>query len=450
MSTLQAHRKILAAGACGFAAAAILLGTGGAAHAAGTVNMNDYSLVAEGDGFYVSYSSQGIPAVPTSNFSPYAAQSKLGSGGNSTAFAGAPYLGPQLQTLSSLVSGLSGARTPPIPPVPGYATSDYPATVTASESNGPYLVQSNSAQFSSNSEAAVGVSGSGDATQNPQIFSESSVVANDDGSVASTASAGVDGLSIGGIINALNISSSESLTVGTDGTPKLTTTGDLGTFTVLGFKIGVDSSGFNVLGDSLPLPTSTILAQVNSALSKSGIGIAVLPATTQKTAGQISSATSGALEIKIKKNVPALGPTTVDEVFGRSTVTATDTGTQTPTTGSSSPPASTSTTPTTGSIPSTGGDTGSVGGTGGSVNLPPVGSDGANAGAAAAPVIAPPATNGSGAPTAALGDTAAFGLPGTGHFAFDWYLALVLAGAGIVVGSQVFRAFGIRLLVNDV
>jgi hypothetical protein len=443
MRAVSSRTRALAGAAVVVAISSVVLGSAGTAHA---TNTNEYSLTAEGDGYYAAYSSQGIPAVPTSYVSPYAAQSKLGSGGNSQSFAGAPYLGPQVQTLSGLVGGLSQGRTPPIPPLPGYAASSYPATPTASESNGPYVVEASSNQFNASATAALGTAGSGTTAGNQQIFSKSSVVANDDGSVDATASAGVDGLDIGGLINALDISSSEELKVGADGTITQTGSQDLGSFNVLGFKIGIDAKGFEILGGAITLPTSTVLNEVNAALKKSGISIGVLPETVTKTQGKITSVTSGALEISTDEDVPALGPTTVDQVFGRSTVTATDSGTQTPTTGTSSPPAATtgSTGTTTGSTVGTTG-TGSIP-TGGAVNLPSTGTAAAAPAANVPVVAAQPAAQ---QPTEILGNPAAFSIPGTGHFAFTWYLLLVLAGVGIVGGSQLFRAFGVRLMVTD-
>jgi hypothetical protein len=405
-------------------------------------NLNNFSLSAEGDGYYLAYSSQGIPAVPSSYVSPYAAQSKLGSGGNSASFAGLPYLGPQIQTLAGLVGGLSQGRTPPIPPVPGYAASSYPATPAASESNGPYFVQAASNQYDSSATAALGLGGTGTSAGNQQIFSKSSVVANNDGSVEATASAGVDGLDLAGVINALDVSTSEDLSIAPDGTVTHTSSEDLGSFSILGFKIGIDAKGFEVLGGVVTLPTNTVLDQVNKALKAAGIAIGVLPETVTMTDGQISEVTSGALEVKLNENVPALGPTTVDQVFGRSSVTATDVGAETSTSGASSAP----TDSTGGTEPSTGSDTGSI--PGGSVSLPPVTlPDGSGTSADQAPVIAPQTV--AQQPIEILGNPTAFDIPGTGHFAFTWYLAIVLAGVGIVVGSQVFRAFGVRLMVND-
>jgi hypothetical protein len=426
-------------------------------------NDNRYSLSAEGDGMYFTLYDGSLPATPNVDFSPYSAMSSVNSQGNSSGFAGLPYLGKTAETLPGTVNGLAGGNFPPLPPFPGYVATTYPGHKSESQSQGPYLVSSDSEQYSSKATAGSGVSadnGSG----HQQVFSTSDVVAANDGTTVAHATAGVDGLSFGPI-DALNISSDLTLSSDGKGAPKVTDKENLGSFTALGFKIGITGDGFTVLGANLPLPTKTILDNVNKALGAQGLQIQVLPSTTTTdTITGATTVTSSSVKITNARVVQTQGPTLVTYTFARSVVSSVNvasassgdssggtidsgTGTGTTDTGGS-----------TGAVGTTGGDT--SGGSGVALNpgtvgaVPPVAAD---------PVTPPVIDTGStgslssgstgstGGATSVTPRTLGF-LPATapkGTETRSLYLVLVLAGAGVLGGQQLFRFIGVRLMLRN-
>jgi hypothetical protein len=436
-------------------------------------NPNDFHLSAEGDGMLVHMLDGINIAVADVGISPYTSQAAVDSNGASGAFAGMPYTGA-LQTIAGTVNGLSAGGTPPIPPSPGYVESSYPSKADSQESQGPYLVQAHSTQYASNATAGFGLSPSA-ASSNQQIFSKASVIANPDGSVSSTATAGVDALSIGPL-DILNISSTETMTSTGSGPPTVTGSTSVGTIKVLGFTLGIDDKGFTVLGAGVSLPTATILNTINTALGNAHIQISILPATTtpvSDTDKTIKSVTSSVFQVTTVQTIPSQGETTVIYDFGRATVSATDAKSAfgdfgsgldtglglttdmpstpaTPTTDTSSAPA-TSTTDTPGAA------TVDTSGSSGAAALPAPETAG-TAGAVSEPVVAPavvaPDTTGTG--QAQAGPTAPRQLPRTlgfvsaaattGTSGSGVYLTLLLGAAGILAGALLFRQFGVRLL----
>lgn len=460
-------RRVLALGCATtmVGAGAVLLAP--AAHADDLqTNDNRYSLSAEGDGMYFTLYDGSLPATPNVDASPYSAQTAINSQGSSTAFAGLPYLGKTAETLPGTVNGLSGGNFPPIPPFPGYVATTYPGHKSETQSQGPYLVQADSQQYSSKASAGTGVSGD-NGTNHQQVFSTADVVAANDGTTVAHATAGVDGLHFGPI-DALNVSS--ELTISSDGkaAPKVVENENLGSFTFLQFKIGITREGFVVLGASIPTPAQTVLSNLNAALGAAHLQISVLPGSTvtDKRTGALT-VTSGSVKITAAENVPTQGDTLVTYTFGRSVVssvnvaapsfgdssgTGTDTGsTDTGSTGSSSGTDS-------GSGSSTSGDGGGSGlaltpGTVGTVT-PPAGTVD----------TAPPPMLDTGSTTTVPGGSATgtgtqtviprtLGfLPATapkGTETWSLYLVLVLAGAGVLGGQQVVRFLGVRLLLRS-
>jgi hypothetical protein len=451
-------------GAAGIALAGSFFGLAGAAHAQPETNQNTYNLTAEGDGELYEVQNAQLPAATTEEVSPYSAQAANDSSGNSTAFAGLPYLGPVAETIEGTVNGLSGGATPPLPPAPGYVSTTYPGASTANEDQGPYVVQATSSQFASSAQAGLGVSpNAGSTTSNQQVFSKASVVANPDGSVSSTASAGVDGLNIG-ILDALNVSSTETITETGSGAPQISGSTNLGTFTLLGFTVGITAQGFDLAGANLLLPTNTILSEINNALGKNGTQIQVLPSiTSTDPATGIESVTSSSLQVTTVQNAPALGPTTLTYDFGRVTVSAADVAPPS-TTGVAPPvplsPSTTSTTsipasaaPATAStVPSGSDDTGS-GLSGGSGLSSAPASPGTSGGSLSPSLASTPAdvssvtpSSGSSNQPQTLGYLPASALTGTSLPGV--YLVLVLAGFGVVAGMTLFRRFAVRLALH--
>ncbi|MGZ4624497.1 MAG: hypothetical protein ACXVGD_20895, partial [Blastococcus sp.] len=444
-------------------AGAVLLAAPAAADDLQT-NDNRYSLSAEGDGMYFTLYDGSLPATPNVDASPYSAQTAINSQGSSTAFAGLPYLGKTAETLPGTVNGLSGGNFPPIPPFPGYVATTYPGHKSETQSQGPYLVQADSQQYSSTASAGTGVSGD-NGTNHQQVFSTANVVAANDGTTVAHATAGVDGLHFGPI-DALNVSS--DLTIASDGkaAPKVTENENLGSFTFLQFKIGITREGFVVLGASVPTPAQTVLANLNAALGASGMQISVLPgsSTTDKRTGALT-VTSGSVKLTSVQDVPTQGTTLVTYTFGRSVVssvnvaapsfddssggsTGSDSSTGASTGSSTGSSTGTDSGATSGSASGDGGGSGLAlnPGTVGTVGPPPGTVD-----AAPPPVLdssGSTGTTGGVATTPVVPRTLGF-LPATapkGTETWSLYLVLVLAGAAVLGGQQVVRFLGVRLM----
>lgn len=441
----RAARRAFASALVGsVVASGVVMGSAGVSQAVDT-NPNRYSLTAHGDGMTFSLADDQLPATTFVEVSPYSAFSQVDSQNNSTAFAGLPYFGAFGQTLPGTLNGLSGGNLPPLPPIPGYVESKHPTKPESHESQGPYFISAKSSAFGSSSTAGFGVSpNAGDSKQ--QVFSTSSVIANPDGSVVAKATAGVDGLSLGPL-DILNFSSSESITETGSGPPVVDSKSNLGTISVLGFKLGVDQDGFTVLGANLPLPVQTVLSTVNSALGKAGLEVSVVPSKTfRDPITSATTVTSSLLRVTSKRTVPTQGPVTVIYTFGRSVVSSSDVkdGGLLPTVplpvdSGSLPPAP---------VASSGGGvpTGSSGSTGGSPAMPQL-----NPGAVAstdvpAPAIAPvdPGTPTQPRTLGFIGGSAT-----TGTNSGLIYLVVALGAVGVLIGQQLFSRFGVRLLLRQ-
>jgi hypothetical protein len=417
----------------------------GSAHADDVQQTNDnrYSLTAEGDGMYYEITDQSLPATTTVAFSPYSSQADTNSQGASNAFAGLPYLGKFAETLPGTVNGLAGGNFPPLPPFPGYVATSYPGKKEAKQSQGPYLVSASSSQYASHATAGSGVSPNAGQT-NQQVFSTAAVIANADGTVSAKATAGVDAVSVGPV-DILNFSSSETITSDGKGEPKVVSQTNLGTIQVLGFKLGIDQDGFTVLGAKLPLPTKTILDNINTVLGGQGLEISVIPGDKKVDRGSgATTVTSGGLRITSVRDVPTQGPVTVVYTFGRATVSAAN---------FASPPV-TDPGSGTGTGTGTGTDTGTGTGTATTPDTPltppVVGTGPLPTTDVPGPSVAAPGTDGGTAtPThpRTLGFLPAGAPMGTDTWAL--YLVLVLAGAGVLGGQQLFRLIGVRLLLRE-
>jgi hypothetical protein len=287
-------------------------------------NQNSYQVSAQGDGEFVVVDDSSLPLVSQVALGPYTAQATTSSLGGSSGFAGFPYAGPIFQSITGTVNGVGTGRVPPLPPLPGYVTSSYPATPNGSQSIGPYVLNSQSTQQSASSQTGFGLA-AGTGNQ-PQIFSTAKTVANDDGSVTATATAGIDGINLGPI-DLLNISSTAKITEQGSKDPTVTTSTDVGTITVAGIKVGVDQGGLKVLGANLALPLAAATQLVNNLLGQAGLSVKFLPSVTEYVPGTktVQSVTSAALEVTESQVVPSQGKVTVTYTFGRTTVSATNT-----------------------------------------------------------------------------------------------------------------------------
>jgi len=488
MSGLRAYTPRSGGRLLALASAATLIAGGtivSLASSASAENTNSFALTAEGDGNYIEYNDNQLPATQQVAVSPFSAQSLLDSSGNSSAFAGLPYLGAIATTLPGTVNGLSGGATPPIPPAPGYVSSSYPSTEHSEQVQGPYTLKVATLQYESSAIASLGLTG----TSKQTGYSTAHTVANDDGSVQSTATAGVTGFAIGPI-TALDVSTSIDMKQKADAAPVITYSQNLGTFTVAGFQVGITEKGFSVLGANLPLPVNTILDTVNAALSAGGVKIEVTPSVkTFDDNTKTTQFTSSAVKVSFVEHIPTQGDVNGTSVFGRATVGTSDIGdgsggstsgdTTGGTSGSSATTGSTSgdvtSAGTTGDVTSTGGTTGTTGtvvGTGGTTGGDVTSSSGDISGSGGAVVDTStsggavvgagtggdvtgstggdtaPVTSTNSGPTV-LGNAGFVGSGPTGTDSWAIYLVLVLAAAAILIGQRLFAYFGVKLLLKN-
>jgi hypothetical protein len=426
-----------------FLAPLLLAAAAGPASADGSeaTNPNRFSLTAEGNGMFFEYRGQAAPATDNVSASPWAAFATVNSQGLSRAFAGMPYMGSFLQTLPSTVNGLSGGATPPLPPLPGYTESKYPANPEGHESQGPYAIKATSDQYVSDASATSGFSPDA-ASPRQQIFASAHSEALGDGTVTSTATAGVEGLTMGPL-SILRFGNSESVTEHGDGRPVFTSNQDLGTFEVAGVKVGVTQKGFTFGSQTTNLPASEALKTVNAVLAKAGMEIAYIPRAVHKDpVSGITNVLSGALRVKVFQDAPAEGPTTLTYVFGRASVSTSDVkddfgdGIGLPI-----------------DLPAPSGAPAGAGAVVDTPAAPAIDSSGLTPGdaTATAPDLAPVTADGGDtqAPQAsALGLVRTAGSPARGSSSL-FYLVLVVAAAGVMIGQQLFSRFGIRLLLRS-
>jgi hypothetical protein len=440
-------------------AASIIIGGvasfGGSAAIGQTVgggsNPNTYTVSVQSDGVSISLQDDKLPVTQTVSTSPYSALATLDSIGDSTAQAGAPYLGSVVEPLLGTVNGLGAGKTPTLPPLPGYVASNYPTTPTATQSNGPYSITASSSQNESTSAVNLGVAQPG--SQSTTVSSRAHADATSDGSVTASGSAGADLLNIGGILDVANVSSTVTMIEQGSAPPKISTHTNLGTTTVIGIPIGINQDGLTVLGSNVPLPTNVLSQAVNQALTAAGMSISYLPATTTKVPGTdtVQSIDSGAVKVSFVRNVPTQGPVTVDLILGHVKLSVINTAAQQPPdssvpsggisggTGSSSPSGDNLSGPQAAASPNSAVSSATSG------SPAPIAASQPTSGvpSAAPPAVAPNPGRSRQSPTGQA--SPAFQVATTERGTEGAYLFLVLAGVAALLGSQVIRILGVRL-----
>ncbi len=193
---------------------------------------------------------------------------------------------------------------------------------------------------------SLGVQPSG--SPNSTFFASAQTTANPDGSVSLNASAGMDLLDFGQLLDLGNVSSSLSMTQQSNQQPKVTSQTTLGTITLLGQASGLVGKGISALGINVPVDITTqLIGPLNTLLAKTGIKLTYLPVTYTYTDGSSSTGSSpdsaktlqavdsGALQVTFSQNLPSQGQTTLSATLGRVYLSTTDTPGIGPTTGNS-------------------------------------------------------------------------------------------------------------------
>ncbi|HSZ36062.1 MAG TPA: hypothetical protein VK773_03140 [Acidimicrobiales bacterium] len=420
-------------------------GNTGSSGAGTTSNTNTYNLSAQANALDVLLTDSSLPLSGDLNYEvgPWGASASLNSLGESISDAGAPY-SPSIASLPGTINGLGAGNLPPLPPLPGYVSASYPSNKAVIQSQAGYDIAATAQANTSKGAVGLGVQPSG--SPNPTFFANAETTANPDGSVTLSASAGMDLLDFGQLLDLGNVSSSLSMTQQANQQPKVTSQTTLGTITLLGASTGLLGKEASVLGVGVPIDINTeLIGTLNTLLAKTGIKLTYLPVTytyADGTSGTGSSpdstktlqaVDSGALQVTFSQNVPSQGQVTLSATLGRVYLSTTDTPGIGPTTGNSGVVAgNTGTAGTSSSSPSVAvaGNTGTV--TGNSGPSP-----------TSQPVASPAPSGGS----LALANGPAY-LVEHGPPIESVYLVLVLAALGLLLASQAARYLAVRLALS--
>jgi hypothetical protein len=427
--------------------AAFVLGAPGSALAD---SGNRFSLTAQGDAMYFEVDYPDIPASPNNSAGSLTAESELDSTGNSSAFAGAPYFGKTVQTLPGTVNGIPGGfglggLQVPFSTLPGYVTTRYPSIPKAEDAQAHYRVLAASKELSSSASGTNGAP-AGIPAPNQQQTATASTRADPDGSTVSEAVGSVSGL-VSGPLELGNSTAQATITTGKDGKSTITSR-SFGRFSVSGQEFGFDQKGVRYLGRTSD--PKDALAQANTALKNANIQLDIAPVET--AVNQVSGATSyliGGLRLTTVQSIPGQAAATLVYVLGRAQVSAVNLPLGVSVARGTAPAAKAGAT-TLGAVPAGAGPAAAP-------SAPTVG--------AVAPAVAPGAalpavtdasmTDPNASPATAAEPAAGETLPRTPAFVAaasvlggdsQWlYLILVLTGAVVFGGQQLFSRIAVRV-----
>jgi hypothetical protein len=435
----------LVAGLGGLAATSGAGADTGNTGSSGAANTNTYNLSAQANALDVLLTDPSLPLSGDLNYEvgPWGSSASLNSLGESISDAGTPY-SPSIASLPGTINGLGAGNFPPLPPLPGYVSASYPSHKASIQSQAGYDIAATAGANTSKGAVGLGVQPSG--SPNTTFFSTAQTTANPDGSVSLSASAGMDLLDFGQLLDVGNVSSSLSMTQQANQPPKVTSQTTLGTITLLGTSTGLLGKGASVLGVGVPIDINTeLIGTLNTLLAKTGFKLTYLPVTYTYTDGTSSTnaspnsaktleaVDSGALQVTFSQNIPSQGQVTLSATLGRVYLSTTDTPGIGPTTGNSGVVAGNTGagTATPSSSPSAVlGNTGTVTGNSGPSSTSP-----------SAPSSAPSGS------TQALASGPAY-LIEHGPPIESVYLVLVLAALGLLLASQAARYLAVRLALS--
>jgi hypothetical protein len=410
---------------------------------AGPSNPNTFDLSALANSLDAVITDPSLPLSGDLAYEagPWGASATVNSLGESMSDAGAPY-SPSVADLPGTVNGIGAGNFPPLPPIPGYVAASYPAKQNNTQTQGGYQISSTAAQSDAKGSVSLGVQAAG--SPNPTMFATAETKANGDGSVSATASAGMDVLDFGQLLDLANVSSSITLTQQASQQPKITSQTNLGTVTLLGTGSGVNQAGVAALGINVPIDLNgEIISALNTALAQTGIKFTYLPETfsytdgtsstgsTPDSAKTLESVDSGALQVSETQNLPSQGVVTVSMTLGRVYVSTTD-------------------------VPGpVFGNTGTVGNTGapitgnsGTGTVAPVGNSGSFPSTSATPATTAGAPASSTTPTTiAVAAAPAYAVE-QGPPIDSAYLVLILSAIALLLVVQAVRYLAVRLALS--
>jgi hypothetical protein len=414
----------------------------------GATNTNTFNLSALANALDVLITDPSLPLSGDLDYEvgPWGASSSINSLGESISDAGAPYA-PSIATLPGVINGLGAGNLPPLPPLPGYVSASYPSTPADLQSQAGFDIAATAGAMTAKGAVGLGVQPSG--SPNSTFFATAQTTATSDGSVALNASAGMDLLDFGQLLDLGNVSSSLSMTQQANQQPKVTSQTTLGTITLLGQSTGVLGKGVSVFGIGVPIDINAqLLGPLNTLLAKAGIKLTYLPVTYTYTDGTSStgsspdatktleSVDSGALQVAFSQNLPSQGQVTLTATLGRVYLSTSNTPGIAPTgnsgtVGNTGSPVVGSTLPGSTVLGNTGG-----GGVAGNTGLPSSPSQ---------PASALPSSGGSS--PRALATAPAYAVE-EGPPIESVYLVLVLGALALLLASQAVRYLAVRLALS--
>lgn len=409
----------------------------------GAGNTNTYNLSAQANALDVLLTDPSLPLSGDLNYEvgPWGASASVNSLGESISDAGAPY-SPSIASLPGTVNGIGAGNLPPLPPLPGYVSASYPSNKAAIQSQAGYDIAATAGANTAKGAVGLGVQPSG--SPNNTFFANAQTTANSDGSVTLSASAGMDVLDFGQLLDLGNVSSSLSITQQANQQPKVTSQTTLGTITLLGQSTGLLGTGLSVFGVGVPIDLNAeLIGPLNTALAQSGIKLTYLPVTYTYTDGTTSTGSSpsssktlqavdsGALQVTFSQNFPSQGQVTLTATLGRVYLSTTNTPGFGPTTGNSGVITGNSGTPVAPPSSSPAAVVGNTGTVTGNSGPPPT--------TPSTPTVAPPNPA-----THALASGPAY-LVEHGPPIESIYLVLVLAALALLLASQAARYLAVRL-----
>jgi hypothetical protein len=256
-------------------------------------------------GVLVNLTIPGAPvtSTPVDSGGP-TAQAALDSVGDTGAYAAFPDPGSFVVSLPGLLAGLLGTGLASLPPIPTPALPSYPFEVTAtslapqvSSGAGPYQISASATTSEAAASSTAGLQ-TAEAGNAALLTSSSSVTTETDGSVVATATASIDGLTIGPLtIGQITSTATQTLSpVGTSTQqPSLSISGAL----IGSLPVSMSTTGLTVGASSLTLPVSS---SVSSLLNHFGMTMTML--TPQFVDGTL---TGPAVQITVPVNGKADG-----------------------------------------------------------------------------------------------------------------------------------------------
>jgi len=280
--------------------------SGVGAPAAFAARADVYNIHIMSSGMAVGFHDPNLVLQPDVKVGPYTALADLDNLGQSTAQAGAPFLGDYVGPLVGHFNGLGAGQIPPFPPVPGEVRSSYPGQPDDAQRNGGYSIEAKSAATESTGTVGLGAAAPG--SSNASLFSIAHALVDKNGALSAVGASGVDLLNIGDVLDIGRVASSITMTQSGSGAPTFLTATDVGTITVSGQKFGLDENGLTGGGTN----SGAFAAPVNQAtasLAASGFSIRYIPARVTYLPGTqtVDSVRSGAVEVSYQHDVPSQG-----------------------------------------------------------------------------------------------------------------------------------------------